>query len=88
MISTGKRFFKGYDDYNQILRMTYDLETTGLDTKKDRIKQLGIKFNRPFLNHPNGFQRIFNLQGTTKEEKDKSELEIIENFFKIIYSLN
>ena len=86
MISTGKRFFKGYDDYNQILRMTFDLETTGLDTKKDRIKQLGIKFNRPFLNHPNGFQRIFNLQGTTKEEKDKSELEIIENFFKIIYT--
>lgn len=86
MISTGKRFFKGYDDYNQILRMTFDLETTGLDTKKDRIKQLGIKFNRPFYNHPNGFQRIFNLQGTTKEEKDKSELEIIENFFKIIYT--
>lgn len=86
MISTGKRFFKGYDDYNQILRMTFDLETTGLDTKKDRIKQLGIKFNRPFHNHPNGFQRIFNLQGTTKEEKDKSELEIIENFFKIIYT--
>ena len=86
MISTGKRFFKGYDDYNQILRMTFDLETTGLDTKKDRIKQLGIKFNRPFYNRPNGFQRIFNLQGTTKEEKDKSELEIIENFFKIIYT--
>lgn len=86
MISTGKRFFKGYDDYNQILRMTFDLETTGLNTKKDRIKQLGIKFNRPFYNHPNGFQRIFNLQGTTKEEKDKSELEIIENFFKIIYT--
>ena len=86
MISTGKRFFKGYDDYNQILRMTFDLETTGLDTKKDRIKQLGIKFNRPFHNHPNGFQRIFNLQGTTNEEKDKSELEIIENFFKIIYT--
>ena len=86
MISTGKRFFKGYDDYNQILRMTFDLETTGLNTKNDRIKQLGIKFNRPFYNHPNGFQRIFNLQGTTKEEKDKSELEIIENFFKIIYT--
>lgn len=86
MISTGKRFFKGYDDYNQILRMTYDLETTGLDTKNDRIKQLGVKFNRPFYNHPNGFQRIFNLQGTTKEEKDKSELEIIEIFFKIIYT--
>lgn len=86
MIATGKRFFKGYDDYNQILRMTFDLETTGLDTENDRIKQLGIKFNRPFHGRPNGFERIFSLQGTTKEEKDKSELEIIENFFKIIYT--
>jgi hypothetical protein len=86
MIATGKRFFKGYDDYNELLRMSFDLETEGLDTEHDRIKQLGIRFNRPFYKHPNGFQRIFNLQGTTKEEKDKSELNLIETFFQIIYT--
>ncbi len=47
MISTGKRFFKGYDDYNDILRLIFDLESTGLNTKKDRIEQFGIRFNRP-----------------------------------------
>lgn len=89
MISTGKRFFKGYDDYNQVLRMIFDLETEGLDPKKDRIKLNGIRFNRPF--YFNGktvrsFERIFRIQGKTKEERDKSELEIIDTMLKVIYT--
>lgn len=87
LISSGKRFFKGYDDYNQILRMSFDLETEGLDTEHDRIKQLGIQFNRPFHNFPNGFKKIFSLTGNTKDEKDKNELEIIKNFFRAIKTL-
>lgn len=84
LIETGKRFFKGYDDYDQVLRMTLDLETTGLDTEHDRIKQLGVRFNRPFPGYPNGFEKVFNLTGETEEEKDKCELKIIRTFFKII----
>ena len=45
MISTGKRMFKGYNDYDECLRMAFDLETTGLDTKKDRIEEFGITDN-------------------------------------------
>ena len=33
MISTGRRFFKGYDDYDDIIRMIFDLETEGLDPR-------------------------------------------------------
>ena len=86
LISTGKRFFKGYDDYDQVLKMTFDLETTGLNTEKDRINQIGIKFNRPFPGHPNGFEKILTIVGNTKEEKDECELWAIEQMFKIIYT--
>lgn len=86
MISTGKRFFKGYDDYDQVLKMTFDLETTGLNTERDRINQIGIRFNRPFPGHKDGFEKIFSVVGNTKEEKDASERWAIDQMFKIIYT--
>lgn len=89
LISTGKRFFKGYDDYNQLLRMIFDLETEGLDPTKDRIKLNGIRLNRavtvdgvPYEH----FEKIFRITGTTKEEMDKSELKVIDTMFRIIYT--
>lgn len=88
LISTGKRFFKGYEDYDDVLRMIFDLESTGLDTKKDRIEQIGIRFNRPVKYHGNyiDFEKILSTEGETKEEKDESELKNIINFLKIIYT--
>ena len=90
LISTGKRFFKGYDDYDQILRMIFDFETTGLDTKKDRIEQFGIRFNRP-VKKPGSkeyivFEKVFNTVGNTKEELDRSELENIDKMLRVIYT--
>ena len=80
LISTGKRYFKGYIDYDQILRMIFDLETTGLDTKKDRIEQIGVRFNRPvkFRGKYITFERVFAVEGNTEEEKNASELEAIK----------
>lgn len=86
MISTGKRFFKGYDDYDKLLRMTFDLETTGLDTEHDKIIQIGIRMNRPFPGYPNGFQKIINIEGDTEEERAKCELWAIEQMLKMIYT--
>lgn len=90
LISTGKRFFKGYEDYDNVLKMTFDLETEGLDPKKDRIKLLGVRMNRPFTTpdgrHYNTFDRAFRISGETKEEKDSSELKIIDTLFKLIYT--
>lgn len=88
LISTGKRFFKGYDDYDQVLKMTFDLETEGLDTEHDRINQIGIRFNRPFYGHEKGFEKIFSVVGNTKEEKDESERWAITQMFKIIYTFH
>lgn len=86
LIYTGKRFFKGYDDYDQVLKMTFDLEATGLNTEKDRINQIGIKFNRPFPGHPEGFEKIFSVVGNTEEEKDECERWAITQMLKIIYT--
>lgn len=89
MISTGKRFFKGYNDYNDILRMIFDLETEGLDPRKHRIKLNGIRMNRSVTirgKEYQNFERIFDIKGKTKAEKDASELKIIDTMLKIIYT--
>ena len=86
MISTGKRFFKGYDDYDDIIRMIFDLETEGLDPRYCRINQFGIRFNRPVMYKGNkvNFERILTVTGDTKEEKDASELHNIKVFLSMI----
>ena len=88
MISTGKRMFKGYDDYDQTLRLIFDLETTGLNTKTDRIEQFGIRFNRPVMYKGKlmDFEKVYTTEGNTDEEKNASELKNIETFLKVIYT--
>lgn len=86
MIATGKRFFKGYDDYNELLRLIFDLETQGLDPTRHRIIELGVRFNRSIQTKDGlkEYQQIFKLPNGTKEEQDKHELEIIKVMFKLI----
>ncbi len=89
LISTGKRFFKGYTDYDQLLRMSFDLETEGLDPMRHRIKLNGVRLNRAVTINGREYRnwgRIFKLTGNTEEEKDASELEMIDTFLKLIYT--
>lgn len=90
LISTGKRYFKGYDNYDQLLKMTFDLETTGLDTRKDRIEQIGIRFNRPvkFKGKYYNFERVYPVEGETEEELRASELDAIKKSLKVIALFN
>ena len=77
MMTTGKRYFKGFEDYDELIRLSTDLETEGLEPTEHRIKQIGIRTNK-------GFEIILSLEGETREEKDASELEIINGFLKTI----
>lgn len=89
LISSGKRFFKGYDDYDCLLRMIFDLETEGLDPTKHRIKLNGVKLNRDVTVKGKTYHnwgRIFRLDGTTEEEKNASELKIIDTMLRLIYT--
>ena len=93
MISTGKRYFKGYDDYDELLRFIFDLETEGLNPEIHRIESLGIRYNRKPWNYnlqdfdeEDTFNRIFKLEGETEEEKNKSELGLIKTMLSVIYT--
>jgi len=79
MIQTGRRLFKGYDDYDDLLRMEWDLETEGLDPQINAISQIGIRTNK-------GYEKIITITGEG-EEKQKNELRAICEFFEIIKEL-
>jgi DNA polymerase elongation subunit (family B) len=76
LISTGKRLFKGYEDYDNLEKFVFDLETTGLDPKTSRIFLVGCKSN-------NGFEELFDCE-TDGDNADRSEVAAIAKFFAVI----
>jgi len=71
LIDKKKRLFKGIDDYNGVHRFVFDIETTGLESDKNKIILIGVKDNR-------GLQKTFAAFGEDGEKK------CIEDFFKTI----
>ena len=86
MIASGKRFFKGYEDYDELLRLIFDLETEGLDPKRHRILQVGLRFNRPIPTKTGirEYSQILSLKGETEEERNANEIELITLMLKVI----
>lgn len=76
MMATGRRLFKGYDNYDELKRMLFDLETQGLNPEKDAIDQIGIRTNK-------GFEKIITITGEGEERK-RNELSAIIEFLQII----
>ena len=74
LISKEKRLFKGFENYNEVTRLVYDLETTSLDPKDGRIFMIGIKTNK-------GYHRVIECMDESEERN-----AIIE-FFKVIDEL-
>jgi DNA polymerase, archaea type len=72
LIQSKKRLFKGIDNYSDVHRFVYDIETTGLDPNVNEIILIGCKDNR-------GFQRTISAFGDEKK--------CIEEFFEIISEL-
>ena len=76
MISTGKRFFKGYNNYDEVKRLQFDLETQGLNPEIHAIDQIGIRTNK-------GFERIITIVGEGQERRD-NELQAIMEFLEVL----
>ena len=76
MMYSGKRMFKGYDDYNDLLRMIWDIESTGLEAEKDTINQIGVRTNK-------GFEKIISIEGRG-EERFNNETKGIGQFVSSI----
>lgn len=77
MIQTGIRMFKGMEDYDDLHRLQFDLETEGLFASKNAIFQIGIRDNR-------GFEEVLESKGNTPQERRDSERLNIIRFFEII----
>lgn len=77
LIQTGKRLFKGIEDYDDVHRFQFDLETEGLMPSRNAIFQIGVRDNR-------GLEGVLETIGDTPVDKRNSERENIEKFFKII----
>jgi len=71
LVQKQKRLFKGFEEYEEVHRLVFDIETTGLDANKDAIFLIGIKDNR-------GYLKILSAQN---QEEEKN---IIIEFFKIV----
>ena len=80
MILTGRRQFKGYKDYDDLLRFVYDLETEGLDPKVHAISQIGCSTNK-------GYKKIIKVEGEG-EERRKNEVSAIREFFYTIKEID
>ena len=74
LISKEKRLFKGFEDYNQVTRLVFDLETTALEPKNGCIFMIGIKTNK-------GYYRVIECIDESEEKN-----AIIE-FFRVIDEL-
>ena len=74
LIQREKRLFKGYEEYNDVTRLVFDLETTSLEPKDGRIFMIGIKTNR-------GYQKV--IECATEEQERQGLVE----FFNIIDEL-
>jgi DNA polymerase elongation subunit (family B) len=77
MIQTGKRLFKGIEDYDGLHRFQFDLETEGLFAAKNAIFQIGVRDNR-------NLDTLLETEGETYQQKRDSEREMIAEFFRII----
>jgi DNA polymerase elongation subunit (family B) len=77
-ISTGIRLYKGYEEYKNVHKVTFDIETTGLRYQTARVFAIGVRDNR-------GFEIILEVD---KINDNESEIRLIQDFFNLIHLLN
>ncbi len=80
LVQTGKRLFKGFENYEEVHKVVFDIETTSLDPNDGHMFLIGIKDNR-------GFRKIIDSyeDGIWTEE---GERRMIIEFFDILHELN
>jgi len=72
LVQKEKRLFKGFEEYDDIHRFVFDLETTALNPEDGRIFMVGMKDNR-------GFEKVIEIG-----ESEVEESEAIYEFFDTI----
>lgn len=75
LIQKGKRMFKGIDNYEDVHRVTFDIETQGLDPTQHKIFAIGVRDNR-------GYSRRF--EAPTTDPTPEEERDLIFDTFTLI----
>ena len=73
LVQKSKRLFKGFDEYDEVHRFVFDIETTGLSPEESSIFLIGMKDNK-------GFEKVIACENEEEERK-----VIIEFFNTIAY---
>ena len=74
LVQKQKRLFKGFEEYDEVHRFVFDIETTGLSPEDSTIFLIGMKDNK-------GYQRSLSAQN------EEEEARIIEQFFEEIHKI-
>ena len=74
LVQKKKRLFKGIENYSDVHRLMFDIETTGLDPETNEIILIGLKDNR-------------GLQMTISAFGEDGEKNCIEKFWNVIRDL-
>jgi DNA polymerase elongation subunit (family B) len=77
-MSTKSRLFKGFEEYKNVHKVVFDIETTGLKYQLKRVFAIGVRDNR-------GFEIILEVK---LEDDDESERRVIQDFFNLLVHLN
>ncbi len=72
LVATGRTYFRNLS-FDQLRRMQFDLETTGLDPERDRIFMIAV-------GHPSGATEVLEVSG----EGDSSESELIQRLVAMV----
>jgi len=74
LVQKEKRLFKGFEEYDELHRFVFDIETTGLSPETSKIFLIGMKDNK-------GYERSLSA------ENEEEEAQIIIDFFEEIHKI-
>lgn len=76
LIQKSKRFFKGFKTYDEVHKLTFDIETTGLNPDVNKVIAIGVRDNR-------GLEKIL----LPIDNSDEAEVKLIGDFFTLLDKL-
>ena len=77
LINKKARLFKGYEEYKDIHRVIFDIETTGLRPEISRVFSIGVRDNK-------GFETVLEV---SKTDDDEAEINLIVDFLNLLVLL-